>query len=82
VNGSTTTPSVCGYNQPLAITLLDTQKNPAANQVVFTLDISPALSFVSSLNFSKILTTNLNGMGTVVFSYDSNGTLTVTVDYN
>lgn len=49
---------------------------------MFTLSVSPVLSFVNNLNFSQILSTNLKGMGNINFSYDNYGVLTVTVDYN
>lgn len=80
--GNSTSASICGYNQPLVVTLLDAQKSPAANEVVFTLDISPVLPLLNSLNFSQIFSTTLNSMGTVSFTYDGNGSLVVVVSYN
>lgn len=51
-----------------------------SNSVQFSFTISPVLPSLNNLNFSSILTTNLDNC-TVTTNYDGNGLLIITVDY-
>jgi cysteine-rich repeat protein len=78
--GSTTSASVCSYNQPIAIRILDIVKDPTKNSIDITSSISPALTSLALLNFSDVLKTNLTDVTTTI-SYVGNGTLLIHIDY-
>lgn len=79
--GSTTTASICSYNQPITLTLLSTTKNLTDNIVYFDIQISPPISALNGLNFSSVLTSNLTGAN-LTFVYNSlTGRLMVAAQY-
>jgi len=67
----------------MTITLASTIKSPTSNSVVFTFDISPVIPALNSLDFSQAITCDLNNTASSLdYSYNGNGVLTLTANYN
>lgn len=81
VNGSATSPSVCSYNQQISLKLVDTIKDPTSNKISFYFTLSPAISALNSVDFLPLLSCNLPNT-TLTVTYDGNGNLIVTAQYN
>jgi hypothetical protein len=51
--------SVCSYNQPISLILIDTRKDPSANKVVFYFKLSPAITLLNNIKYVPLLSCNI-----------------------
>ena len=78
-NGTSTSPSLCSYNQPLDLAILTSYKDPSSNTIVFALSVGPILKVLDTFNFSNIVSTSIPN-SQISFVYVK-GSLVISVSY-
>lgn len=78
--GTATSPSICSYNQPITMQVIDQIKSITDNTMDVTLQLLPPLKNFDGLNFSTVISTNLSGT-TLSFTYLGNGVVVAHMAY-
>ena len=80
--GGSLNPSKCVYSKlNIALSVSKITKNGYTNQGIFVIEVTPALSAFSLLNYTKLLTFSCNQSIAVNSASYSGGSITIIVDY-
>lgn len=82
VGGDATFRSVCSYAKPIVLTLVQSLKKVMLNQISLKFTLQPPLKDLNSIDFSNVVTTNVTGVQSIVYTYDGNGSLMADITYN
>lgn len=77
---SKSSPSICGYNQPLVFTVTSSVANNITFDIVVTVSVTPILPWMATHNFSK-LSVNDSDVNITSSSYSS-GVLILNLKYS
>jgi hypothetical protein len=74
-------PSTCSLNQPIAFTLINTEKALSSNAIILSFQLNPVVPDLNNIDFSQAISSNISGVN-YVYSYNGNGLLIVTAEYD